>query len=109
MTVSSESSESLESPDPTASESVRGSDGVEAELLRFLTRHTGRDWTIDADVFGPGGLSSLFAMELVVYLEHTYDIAIRGADLRMDHFRTVVRMAELVQRLRRPVPGGLGA
>ncbi|OPC85337.1 methoxymalonate biosynthesis protein [Embleya scabrispora] len=81
----------------------------EAELLRFLARHTGREWTIDADVFGPGGLSSLFAMELVVYLERTYDIAIRGADLRMDNFRTVVRMAELVDRLRQSALGGPGA
>ncbi|MGW9209733.1 acyl carrier protein [Embleya sp. NPDC055664] len=106
MTVSSES---FESPDPAPPEPGVDPDGVEAELLRFLARHTGRAWTTDADVFGPGGLSSLFAMELVVYLERTYDIAIRGADLRMDNFRTVVRMAELVERLRQSVPGGPGA
>ncbi|MFI6579653.1 acyl carrier protein [Embleya sp. NPDC050493] len=99
----------MESPDPAAPEPVPGADGIEAELLRFLARHTGREWTIDADVFGPGGLSSLFAMELVVYLERTYDIAIRGADLRMDNFRTVVRMAELVDRLRQSALGGPGA
>ncbi|MYW01779.1 acyl carrier protein [Streptomyces sp. SID3343] len=109
MTVSSDSSESLESPGPVGPKPAAGPQGIDAELLRFLARHTGREWTIDADVFGPGGLSSLFAMELVVYLERTYDIAIRGADLRMDNFRTVVRMAELVERLRRPVPGGPGA
>ncbi|MFJ4921618.1 acyl carrier protein [Streptomyces sp. NPDC088725] len=82
---------------------------VQADLLRFLTKRTGRTWTTDADVFGSGGLSSLFAMELVVHLERTYDISIRGADLRTENFRTVLRMSELVERLRQPAPGASGA
>lgn len=87
-------------------EPVDGPGTVRTDLLRFLERQTGRAWATDADVFGSGGLSSLFAMELVVHLERTYGIAIRGSDLRMENFRTVLRMAALVERLRQPAPGG---
>lgn len=78
---------------------------LEKELLGFLEGHTGTAWDADTDLFGAGGLSSLFAMQLVVYLEKTYAIAVRGADLRLDNFRTVRRMAELVDRLRVPAAG----
>ncbi|AQW47131.1 methoxymalonate biosynthesis protein [Streptomyces hygroscopicus] len=82
---------------------------IETELLRFLELRTGKTWLADMDVFGSGGLSSLFAMELVVHLERTYGIAIRGADLQMDNFRTARSMAALVGRLQRPAVGGSGA
>ncbi|MCG0284245.1 acyl carrier protein [Streptomyces sp. PSAA01] len=81
---------------------------IETELLHHLELRTGKTWSADADVFGSGGLSSLFAMELVVHLEQTYAIAVRGADLQMDNFRTARSMAALVGRLRRPAVGGPG-
>ncbi|MFF5563140.1 acyl carrier protein [Streptomyces sp. NPDC012623] len=90
-------------------EPTGGPGTVQADLLRFLEKRTGRAWTAEADVFGSGGLSSLFAMELVVHLEGAYGIAVRGADLRMDNFRTVGRMTDLVERLRQPASGGTGA
>ncbi|MFH8759204.1 acyl carrier protein [Streptomyces atroolivaceus] len=97
------------SPDRPVPEPAGDADTVRTDLLQYLAKHTGRDWAADADVFGNGGLSSIFAMELVVHLERTYGIAIRGADLRMDNFRTVQRMGTLVERLRQPAPGGSGA
>ncbi|KXK59674.1 methoxymalonate biosynthesis protein [Micromonospora rosaria] len=96
------------SSDRAVPETAGGSDAVQAELLRFLTARTRKPWTADADLFASGGLSSLFAMELVVHLERTYGIAIRGTDLRLENFRTVWRMAALVDRLRQPAPGGRG-
>ena len=80
-------------PDPATA-------AVEAELLGFLEGHTRSRWTADTDLFQAGGLSSLFAMQLVVHLEKSYGIAIRGADLRLDNFRSVRLMAALVHRLR---------
>ncbi|KIQ66424.1 methoxymalonate biosynthesis protein [Kitasatospora griseola] len=79
---------------------------LEKELLEFLEGRTGTAWDADTDLFDAGGLSSLFAMQVVVHLEKTYAIAVRGADLRLDNFRTVRRMAELVARLQAPAAGG---
>lgn len=93
-------------PDTGGSDTVGGPDAVEQALLQFLAKRTGRVWSSDTEIFGPGGLSSLFAMELVVHLEKTYDIVIRGADLWRTNFRSVAQIVDLVERLRQPAPGG---
>lgn len=76
---------------------------IQDELLAFLTARTKAPAAVDEDLFGSGLVSSMFVMELVVHLEQTYDVMIIGKDLTMDNFRTVVRMAELVLRLRNTV------
>jgi methoxymalonate biosynthesis acyl carrier protein len=73
---------------------------VEDKLLAFLRERTGQEWTVDRDLFAEGGLSSLFAMELVVQLESTFDVEVAGPDLQLANFRTVTAMSALVARLR---------
>lgn len=70
-----------------------------APLLAFLEQHTKRAWGADDDLFEAGTVSSLFAMQLVVFLEKTYDVEIAGEDLRIDNFRTVAAMVALVSGL----------
>ncbi|WP_406144456.1 acyl carrier protein [Streptomyces sp. NBC_01012] len=72
---------------------------VQASILAFIEAKTKTTLTPDVDIFAVGGLSSLFAMELVVHLEKTFGISITGADMRLDNFRTVASMVELVTRL----------
>ncbi|CAL9584764.1 hypothetical protein SUDANB176_05111 [Streptomyces sp. enrichment culture] len=72
---------------------------VEADLTRFLEEHTRSSWDPDTDLFATGGVSSMFAMELVVHIEKTYAVAVEGPDLRIDNFRTVRAMTALVLRL----------
>ncbi|MFN2587588.1 MAG: acyl carrier protein [Actinomycetota bacterium] len=52
----------------------------------------------DDDIFAAGFVSSLFAMELVTFVEGTYGITIESEDLDLDNFRTVSRIAVLVAR-----------
>ncbi|MEU8825671.1 acyl carrier protein [Streptomyces sp. NPDC048636] len=80
---------------------------VQKDILRFLHTRTKRTWKPETDLFASGGQSSLFAMELVVHLEKSFGVAIRGKDLRLDNFRTVVSMTELVHRLQAGA-GGTG-
>jgi methoxymalonate biosynthesis acyl carrier protein len=75
-------------------------EGVRANLLDFLGNRTGTAWRPDADLFESGSFSSLFALELVMHVESTFGIAIGAEDLRLEHFRTVAAMTELVLRLR---------
>lgn len=70
------------------------------DLLSFLEARTKTSLSPDQELFASGLVSSMFAMELVVHLEQNYAIAIVGSDLRLDNFRTVQRMTELVLRLR---------
>ena len=75
-------------------------EAVQDNLLEFLAKQTKSVVALDQDLFESGLVSSLFAMELVVYLESTFGIAITGVELKLDHFRTVIAMTELVLRLR---------
>ncbi|MEU5753708.1 acyl carrier protein [Streptomyces sp. NPDC047829] len=87
-------------PDPTGT--APAADEVAEELLAFLTDRTKTIWERDQDLFAVGGMSSLFAMQLVVHLEKTYSLVISGADLMLDNFRTVDAMVRLVGRLAAP-------
>ena len=80
---------------------------LEGELMSHLEAQTGVPVAPDRDLFASGLFSSLFAMQLVVHLEKAYGVSIGGADLRLDNFRSVWAMAQLVLRLRGD--GGSGA
>ena len=51
------------------------------------------------DIFQLGFVNSLFAMELVMFVEKTFGVKIPNAELRLDNFRTADSMAELVGRI----------
>jgi methoxymalonate biosynthesis acyl carrier protein len=79
-------------------------DEIASGLLSFLTKRIKTEVAPDQDLFKTGPVSSMFAMELVVHLEEAYDIAIIGPELKLDNFRTVQSMTELVLRLRGASP-----
>jgi methoxymalonate biosynthesis acyl carrier protein len=86
-------SEQIDEAPPLTAESIHQG------LVRHLEGRLGQVVDVDQDIFASGLVSSMFAMELVVHLEQTYDIAIAGPDLRLDNFRTIQRMADSVLRL----------
>jgi methoxymalonate biosynthesis acyl carrier protein len=75
-------------------------EAIEEALLSFLEERIKSTVATDQDLFKSGLVSSMFAMQLVVYLEERYDIAVIGPDLTLDNFRTVQAMTALVLRLR---------
>ena len=87
------------SDQPTTTAPVTA-ESIEQALLTFLEERTKTAVPPTQDLFASGLVSSMFAMELVVHLEQNYEVAIVGADLKLDNFRTVRQMTELVLRLR---------
>ncbi|MGH3373511.1 MAG: phosphopantetheine-binding protein [Actinoallomurus sp.] len=81
-------------------------EAIETGLLDFIEVKTKTTVAADHDMFTSGLVSSMFAMELVVHIEQTYSVAIVGADLKLDNFRTVEKMAALVLRLQGAEAGG---
>ncbi|HEX6357943.1 acyl carrier protein, partial [Actinophytocola sp.] len=69
---------------------------VEVSLLEFLATRLKQPWQPDTDLFSAGVVTSLFAMELVVYLEEAFGVEVSGDELRLDNFRTVHAMTALV-------------
>ena len=56
------------------------------------------DVDVDKDIFATGLANSLFAMQLVDFVEREFGIEIESDDLEIDNFRTIARIAALVDR-----------
>ncbi|MDQ1740747.1 MAG: hypothetical protein QOE53_2399 [Pseudonocardiales bacterium] len=57
------------------------------------------------DIFQIGFVNSLFAMELVMFVEKTFSVTVPNEELRIDNFRSATTMSELVSRLSPEVVG----
>jgi len=69
------------------------------KLRAFIGRHTGGRVIDDDDrIFAAGFVNSMFAMQLVLFLEKNFQIAIGNEDLELKNFQTINAMAELVER-----------
>ncbi|KAA8888881.1 acyl carrier protein [Nocardia colli] len=53
----------------------------------------------DRDIFESGFVNSLFAMELVMFIEKNIGDRIPNDEVRLDNFRTIDSMTALVSRL----------
>lgn len=70
-----------------------------APIRAFLARSfDGRQLSDEEDIFAAGFGNSLFAMQLVSFIERQFEIEIDSEDLEMKHFQTVRAIGELVER-----------
>lgn len=83
------------------------SDTVSNQILDFITnRFPQSPITESEDIFSLGYINSLFAMELVMFIEKTFGFTVPNEELHIDNFRTAESMAGLVKRLRPGVSVG---
>ncbi|MGI5274513.1 acyl carrier protein [Nonomuraea sp. CA-218870] len=70
------------------------------QILAFVReRYPQAEIDASQDIFALGFVNSLFAMELVMFVEKTFEVTIPNEELRIDNFRTADTMATLVARL----------
>jgi methoxymalonate biosynthesis acyl carrier protein len=78
-------------------------ENVKDQILGFLeSRFPDVEIPDTEDIFSLGFVNSLFAMELVMFIEKNFGVTIPNEELRLDNFRTVKSMAELVERRMAP-------
>jgi acyl carrier protein len=70
---------------------------INAYLIRFFP---GVSLAIDEDIFRLGFVNSMFALQLVNFLEHEFRIEIDNEDLELDNFRSISAMRRFVERKR---------
>ncbi|GAB3450989.1 phosphopantetheine-binding protein [Actinophytocola sediminis] len=80
-------------------DSVAGSE-VATRIRAYVETKANAAVAHDTDLAEAGILTSMVAMEMVVFLESAFEISIIGRDLKLDNFRTMDNMAALVTRLR---------
>lgn len=70
----------------------------QAKIKKFLSRFFGNyDLQQDEDIFALGFVNSMFAMQLVLFVEQEFQIAIENEDLEFENFRTINSIAKLVK------------
>jgi acyl carrier protein len=76
-----------------------------ARLLAFLSRFIrGHELKDDDDIFAMGFVNSLFAMQLVSFLEGEFGITVEDDDLDINNFRSVSAMLRLLAKKREAAP-----
>ncbi len=70
-----------------------------SQIREFLARFIGDyDLRDDDDIFAQGIVNSLFAMQLVLFVEDGFGITVDNDDLDIDNFRSVDAISALVER-----------
>jgi methoxymalonate biosynthesis acyl carrier protein len=64
-------------------------------VSRFFRGHELQD---GEDIFASGFVNSMFAMQLVQFVETEFGVAVENEDLDIDNFRSIDAIAALVER-----------
>jgi acyl carrier protein len=64
-------------------------------LAQYIRNNELRD---DLDIFASGFVNSLFAMQIVLFVEGEFGISLGSDDLKLDNFRSVDALTGLVAR-----------
>jgi len=68
-------------------------------IRTFLSKYINNDAYANADnLFTKGLVSSLFAMQLVAYLESNFNLAIDNSELDIENFKSVDAISDFVER-----------
>ncbi|MEH2290141.1 acyl carrier protein [Nostoc sp.] len=72
---------------------------IQTKIKSFLSKFFGNhDLQPDEDIFALGFVNSMFAMQLVLFIEQEFQVAIENEDLDFENFRTINSIANLVER-----------
>ena len=69
---------------------------IRAFLAQYIRNHEALQ--DDEDMFAAGHVNSLFAMQMVLFIESNFGIRLANKDLRLDNFRSINQIASLIER-----------
>lgn len=70
---------------------------IKQQIRSFLAKYF-KDYDLqdDEDIFSLGFVNSLFAMQIVLFVEKKLGITVANEDLKLDNFRTINAMTQLI-------------
>ncbi|MEH2178706.1 acyl carrier protein [Nostoc sp.] len=72
---------------------------IQAKIRQFLSKFfRNHDLQLDEDIFALGFVNSMFAMQLVLFIEQEFQLTIDNEDLELNNFRTINAMTNLIER-----------
>ena len=73
-------------------------DTIVAEVRAFVVRRLERPVADDEDFFKSGTVSSLFGMQLITFLEVSFNLEVADEDLLFDNFASIANISRFVSR-----------
>jgi acyl carrier protein len=71
---------------------------LENEIRNFLKKYIPENkFSDETNIFAEGFVNSLFAMDLIVFIEKNYHFKISNEDLKIDNFKSVLAISQLIQ------------
>ncbi len=71
---------------------------IKTTIKQFLSKYfKNYDLQPDEDIFALGFVNSLFAMQLVLFVEKEFQLAVENEDLKLDNFRTINALASFIE------------
>ena len=71
---------------------------TQERILAFFEEKVIKGIDPETDLFKGGYVNSLFALEIVMYLEKEFKIKMKNKDITEKNFKTVTKIAETVER-----------
>lgn len=71
---------------------------TQERIAEFFKNKGINDITADTDLFKGGYVNSLFALEIVMYLEKEFGIKLKNKDIKEKNFKTISDMAAVIER-----------
>lgn len=71
---------------------------TQERILKFFNEKGINNILTDTDLFKGGYVNSLFALEIVMYLEKEFKIKMKNKDITEKNFKTVEAIAETVEK-----------
>lgn len=73
---------------------------IKETVKSFLQQRIGDEvsFGVEDDIFKAGLVNSLFALELVVFLENTFEISVENEDLDLNNFNKLVNIEAFIQK-----------
>ena len=72
---------------------------IRPRVREFVSRFVkGHDLQDGEDIFATGFVNSMFAMQLVQFVEGTFGVTCESEDLELDNFRSIDALTAFVQR-----------
>ena len=68
------------------------------KIRAFLAKSLRMSIQDDDEIFSLGVVNSLFAMQLVLFIEHEFQIVCENEDLDIDTFKTINTIATFIER-----------
>lgn len=78
---------------------VKVMENIKESTRNFLAKNfKNYDLKDDEDIFSLGFVNSLFAMQLVMFIEKEFKVTVDNEDLDLKNFKSINSIAELVER-----------